>query len=545
MMEISNENVFDNVLLRLDKITDRLDSMTEFLISNQDEMKASMSPTFQINDVDGHLKVGDVMHEVRKSLLGFRTDLQSEIERMRINTEQKVNETINRKMLDLIKLQQVIPKLENQEQPTSTQPKEINETAIAEILSRIESDFSAKQQLFSEEVANDIKLVLFKILEIQKETLVKLNHSVTSLSQQLESVKDGIKMPKKKPQTSGSMINLKSYQPIVKKYRDNRLNSNRSESHGKLKANLKADSMILNSALDEIFKRQTVMTHVEVTEEGYTWEIPNFKEKIKDGERFSTYSPMFHVPGYTYGCQAKLDYIRQGIYMSICFKGTDNVIILDLKPLPQVVYTLCDVQTAGNAEKKHKIRVKDYLFNEKTIDAFNRYYFEELLGYKGEALTNRYVKRNQLQIKIAIKPPSLPLSTDGVFLWKMEKYLKKRQAVKDELIQSVQSSDYFYTHQNGYRVKAEMSWDSLSNLFARISFVTGEFDSRLSESFPHKTTVTIYDQVTHHHFNVTVNKDIKLSRWYNIDLISNKEIVDGNYLKDGSLLFRIAIEPAK
>lgn len=160
---------------------------------------------------------------------------------------------------------------------------------------------------------------------------------------------------------------------------------------------------------------------------------------------------------------------------------------------------------------------------------------------------NLYVKDDSVIIKILIHPLSILYqsyaSDNGILLWKIEDFAKKKRDEKDE-VTTCHMSDYFYSSKNGYRLQAQLHLHT-RYLMIMVNFLRGEWDEFLPKFFPHKTTVTLLDQsnaIDKVDFEKSLLRNDTCNDTFNKYYLKDK-LAESIYLKNDCLLVKVAIQP--
>ncbi|GAB6025633.1 TNF receptor-associated factor 4 [Chamberlinius hualienensis] len=282
--------------------------------------------------------------------------------------------------------------------------------------------------------------------------------------------------------------------------------------------------------------------HIQPT---FSWKI-NGIDEILQKDTYECESEIFKVIGIPFKAKGMFEIREDGyIYISIAFlDGNLQDQPIPLKILPKVTYIFKDLTENDQDMIKTKERLLTSVIN------FNHFNYERMFKHKSSLQNSIYNKNDSMTIEIMVDGMQLSnsiVSNNGNLVWKIDNYSKNKQKAIDELI-CYDSSPYFYTSPTGYRVKVLM-WlngcdDYTGNgLTVAIGFLTGKFDSILNQSFPHKITITLFNQLDISKNIVRmIEMDIEDHLYYSIDIVSHDEIEKNGFIKDDCLFYNVTVQ---
>ncbi|GAB6021035.1 hypothetical protein CHUAL_003670 [Chamberlinius hualienensis] len=274
----------------------------------------------------------------------------------------------------------------------------------------------------------------------------------------------------------------------------------------------------------------------------YTW-IINVDEKYQTVSK-TQLSPTFVIYGYKIDAQAQIKFEPACITISLCLVNSDrrkNSLSIPL-PYPTISYKLLD--SSDNETQIDIHRMAD-------ISAVNRLQNKEF-SYKVNIWTEadlkqRYVKVDEdgdpcISMEIVVDWPDAryePFSFNGSLLWEVRNYRHKLKQQRQ--MTNCHYSPYFYTSENGYRVKSGLK--IAEGISVMVEFVSGKFDKFLDKKQKFLVTVTLIDKVS---TTKSIRKSAIVSdlRSTTFCLVQPHKMHNiKNYIRDDTLLIKVLVEP--
>ncbi|GAB6025693.1 hypothetical protein CHUAL_011679 [Chamberlinius hualienensis] len=323
---------------------------------------------------------------------------------------------------------------------------------------------------------------------------------------------------------------------VLKNIQDQLKNSHSSKRYDQMISEMRLDIRQLQMQLRAMSGPQKQITdtaHSEVLD----WIIEVNENKLE--RREETDSDLFALPGFSFGAKAKLFRLNNvSLWFNIRFLDNNNARIpITSGPLPMFTFIIEDQNGRNDQDILRTVHVNFMKSTEYDKEIF------ETSSLDYSMITNgNYIKDHRLKVKILIEPPSLThsfSSNDGTLLWKLRNCANNMQMVTDKLIECI-DSPYFYTSIVGYRVQLKLQL--IKNLLtARLSFLTGSFDSELTSDFRHQTTVTL----THKQPSKNVVKSVNGQKAHYVSItfenVSQTDIP--TYVTNDCLTIKVNIKP--
>ncbi|GAB6025252.1 hypothetical protein CHUAL_010673 [Chamberlinius hualienensis] len=279
------------------------------------------------------------------------------------------------------------------------------------------------------------------------------------------------------------------------------------------------------------FHEEKISSYIASTSSSdFKWEISGIKKMIQEESRLM--SPSFELKKYQVKVHLEFAIILSTVSLRLMFEEQDSELF---KVKPAVTCILKDL--SGN--KRPIITRLDVYYGN------NIYYGPGLCTV---SLLDEYVMNDTITINFYFDPPEISnsyISTNGLLRWKITNYQQKKQNAIDRLI-DYEPSPYFLTSPNGYRVMVKMWLNGYGDykgkgLSVEVAFLPGEHDSTLSNSFPHKTTVILFNKLDSSK-NYWKTVDINNEHWYSIHILPHNEIENDGFVKDDYLLMKVIVE---
>ncbi|GAB6033094.1 hypothetical protein CHUAL_012707 [Chamberlinius hualienensis] len=270
----------------------------------------------------------------------------------------------------------------------------------------------------------------------------------------------------------------------------------------------------------------------------------DYRNGIQLGKRESPVFPLWSHFG------AKLQFDVQSFKIVLSLKLIDynkTDLAINSEAMPKVSYVII---TPNEEKARDLIGVAQCYFNQ-TME-YQQDIFEKWIYRSGALISLLNAGNGNLSIKVYVEPPQISqsyFSDNGILLWRVTDYKSRKQQEREGKI-LFHESPYFYTSPHGYRVQVRLRFNEMTGLTASLAFYCGKYDGNLSTTFPHKTTITVFNQedpsknliFTEESFNREIKAYAYTDSSIQINLEKTSFLEGSGYVKDDSLLVKVFVQ---